>query len=330
MMDNTNGINNQQLAILETLSTQSKTIGQIARDVGMSDGRTSQLVKRLQEDGFLHKRRSGTSKRTSFSDRLFAEYLRGVILRNGIDLSDMFRYPYFDILLTLKDRELDKESLADGTDASLYQVKKYVLQLERKGILRTSDGKVKISRTLPELNRFLKAYSSYSNLKRLRGMTSKGAMVWENGLEFIFFAPIDEGISGAEPTGISAMSRYGIDIISDRVYYHYFKNGKELRVEDIAIDAILAANLQPRGILYTLLFLRKIENFDREYLISRGVEIGHEKIARDLVNFLRGGDPKSRGFPSRGEFAQICARYGVNPSNEDSSLQMTSSRNSSE
>ena len=329
-MSNTNGINNQQLAILETLSTQSKTIGQIARDVGMSSGRTSQLVKTLQEDGFLHKERSGTSKRTSFSDRLFAEYLRGVILRNRIDLSDMFRYPYFDILLTLKDRELDKESLASETDASLYQVRKYVLQLERKGILRTSDGKVKISRTLPELNRFLDAYSSYSNHKRLRGMTSEGAIVWENALEFIFFAPIDEGISGAELTGISAMSRYGIDIVSDRVYYHYLGNGRELRVEDIAIDTILAANLQPRGILYTLLFLRKVETFDWKHLISRGKEIGHKKIARDLVNFLRGRDPRSRGFPSRGEFAQICARYGVNTSNEDSSPRMKSSKGSGE
>jgi len=329
-VSNINNINNKQLAILETLSTQQKTISQIAEDVEMSNGQTSQLVKKLHDQGFLCKKRNGNSVTVSFSDHLFAEYLRGLILNNQINLWDLLRHPCFDILLALADRKLDEKSIASEIDASWYQVDKCVLQLERKGILRNDDKEVTLSRSLPMLNDFLKSYSSYSNFAKLKELTSKGVIVWERTREFIFFAPTDEHVEGAEITGISAMSKYNIDIVSNRAYYHHFENGRKLRVGDIAIDTILAANLQPRGILYSLLFLKKIENFDRKYLILRGKDIGHEKIITDLMRFLEGKEVKSRAFPSEKEFAQTCYRYGVNLSKEDSSRQTTSSRSSSE
>lgn len=309
--DRCNSINNRQLAILETLSTQQKTIGQIAEDVGISNGQTSQLVMRLHDLGFLSKERNGNSVTVSFSDRLFAEYLRGVILRDRIDLRNTLKHPCFDILLVLGDRELDRKMIGLEVKASPHQVRSCTRELEEKGFLGRHDDKITLSRSLPFLASFLKSYSSYLNFRKLKELTSKGVIVWERTREFIFFAPTDEHVEGAEITGISAMSRYNIDMVSNRAYYHRFESGRELRAGDVAIDTILAANLQPRGILYSLLFLKKIENFDRKYLISRGKEIGHEKIVTDLMRFLDGKDVGSRAFPSREEFAQTCYRYGV-------------------
>lgn len=329
MMRNTNNkqnnISNQQLAVLESLSRQPKTISQIAEDTEMSNGQTSQLVTKLHNQGFLCKKRNGNSVTVDFSDHLFAEYLRGLILNDRIDLQNLLRYPCFDILLTLTNRELDKKNVVSETDASEYQVKRCILQLEKKGILWGDRRIVTLSKSLPMLNDFLRSYSSHSNFAKLKELTRKGVILWEHTREFIFFAPMGEHIDNAEVTGISAMSRYDVDIVSDRVYYHCFENGRKLRVEDIALDTILASNFQPRGILYALLFLRKIGDFDRKYLISRGKEIGYRWIAKDLVSFLDGKKVKSDAFPSREEFTKICARYGVNISREDTSRRKTSS-----
>lgn len=333
-MVNTNGrynsINNRQLAILETLSTQSKTISQIAENVGISNGQTSQLVMKLHDLGFLSKERNGNSVTVSFSDRLFAEYLRGVILRDRIDLRNTLKHPCFDILLVLGDRELDRKKIGLEVKASPYQVRSCTRELEKKGFVGKHGDNITLSGSLPFFASFLKSYSSYSNFRKLKGLTKKGVIVWQRANEFIFFAPSDEKIENAQLTGVSAMSRYGIDIVSERAYYHCFENGRQLRIEDIAIDTLLAANPRPRAILYALLFLRKMmEEVDAEYLISRGKEVGEERIVRDLLAFLRGKKPKSEGFPSREEFSQTCAVYGVNPSIQISSQKKTSSTGSS-
>ncbi len=147
--------------------------------------------------------------------------------------------------------------------------------------------------------------------------------MWETPHEFIFTVPVREDVANIAVTGISALSHQGIDIVSDRVYYHYFDSDIELREEDIPLDIILASNSRPRGILYALLHLRKISDFDRKYLLSRGKELGLEKTVRDLLRFLEGKKPKSKAFPSEEEFLRICAQYGVVRSKGSSLLQQT-------
>lgn len=301
----------QHLAVLRSISMQEKSIGEIARDMGLSNSRASKLVDELHERGFLCKERRGNTVLAFFSDRLFAEYLRRVILMNRIDVSALFSRSCIDILNALSDREIESDLIAEETGIRLSRVRNCILELEEKGILSCRHGRVRISRTLPYLRSFAKTCSSYRNLRRLREITKKGIIVWENPCEFIFSVPAGEEVAGAEVTGVSAMSRYGIDIVSDRAYYHHFESGREFRMEDIAIDTILAANSEPRGMMYALLFMKRVGECDREYLISRGRAVGLEGTMRDVLRFLSGKKSSTRTIPSREEFKQICFQYGV-------------------
>jgi len=304
-------LNSRHLTVLRSVSAEARSIGEIARDIGLSHGRTSQLVEELRQSGFLGKDRRGNTVYAHFSDRLSAEYLRRIILMDSVDTSALLSRPCFDIFITISDREISAERIADETGVRRSQVSKSLLSLEEKGILSRHDDKVRLSRSLPHLTLFARTYSSYCNHRTLREVSAKGVIVWENPREFIFTVPVDEEITDAVATGISAVSRHGIDIVSDRAYYHRFDSGRELRHEDIAIDTILASNSGPRGILCALLFLRKIGDLDRKYLISRGEEVGLEDTMRDLLRFLDGKETKPKDFPSREEFSAICAQYGV-------------------
>ncbi|MFQ5910423.1 MAG: winged helix-turn-helix domain-containing protein [Thermoplasmata archaeon] len=318
-----NSINHQHLTILQSVSAQARSISQIAEDIGLSNGRTSTLVTELKQNGFLEKDRQGNSVYAYFSDHLFAEYLRRIILKDNIDVSALFSRPCFDILITISDRDVSLERIAVELKVKRSKVSKCLLEMEEKGFLRKHSDKVRLSSSLSDLAWFAKTYYSYCNTRRLREISERGIIMWEAPREFIFAVPVGEDVANIAVTGISALANQGIDIVSDKVYYHYFDSERELREEDIPLDIILASNSRPRGILYALLYLRKIDGFDRRSLLSRGKELGLEKTVRDLLRFLEGKKPKSKGFPSEEEFLAICAQYGVGQSRESSLRRQT-------
>ena len=318
-----NSINHRHLTILQSVSAQARSISQIAEDIRLSDGRTSTLVTELKQNGFLEKNRHGNTVYAYFSDHLFAEYLRRIILKNNVDVPTLFSRPCFDILISISDGYVSPERIAVELKVKRSKVSKCLLKMEEKGFLSKHSGKVRLSRSLHDLAWFAKTYSSYCNIRRLREVSEKGVIMWETPHEFIFTVPVGEDVANIAVTGISALSHQGIDIVSDKIYYHYFDSDRELREEDIPLDIILASNSRPRGILYALLYLGKINGFDRKYILSRGKELGLEKTVRDLLRFLEGKKPKSKAFPSEEEFLRICAQYGVERSRGSTSPRQT-------
>lgn len=318
-----NSINHQHLTVLRSVSAQARSIGEIAEDTGFSNGRASTLVTELEESGFLEKDRHGNSVYAFFSDHLFAEYLRRIILKNDVDVPALFSRPCFDILISISDRHVSPETIALELGMKQSEVSRCLLKMEERGFLRKHSGGVELSGSLPDLRWFTRAYYSYCSTRRVREISEKGIILWEAPHEFVFAVPVGERVSGATVTGISAMAHRGIDIVSDRVYYHYFDSDRELREEDIPLDIILASNSGPRGILYALLFLRKMDGFDREYMMSRGKELGLEKTVGDLISFLDGNGSKSERFPTVEEFSGVCAQYGVGRSKGSTSPRMT-------
>lgn len=135
-------------------------------------------------------------------------------------------------------------------------------------------------------------------------------MLWSGGLESIFSAPSLNDTSGVQATGVSAMGRYGVDLITRTNYYYCAYWEPELKVEDIALHTLLVDAHDVRGIIYSILVLKKA-GFDRERFMGEARRVGIEELAKEVVSFIVGKEVTYTFLPSRSDMEEYYAQYEV-------------------
>lgn len=296
-----------ELKVFRAVAGGRIRLSEIARDAGVSVSRCSQLLASLAEKDFLSCERKGRLKVAALSNAKHASLLKSLV-QAGYNIADVFSYSKLDILFSLLPAPKTLPMLVSETKLAEETVRKYVRELKYLAVVyETPEKKISLSPN-PPVEDFLREYLSYVN-RRIAGEIHKDAMLlWEHGREIILRVPLPHAKVKATPTGVTAMSSYGIDIVSGYGYYYYAPFDYELRKEDIALHTVLAGR-GTRHMSYALLLLKT--GYDRDYLMSKGRGYQMEEFAEEITAYLEGKTVRDPMFPPRKEFDALCRQYGV-------------------
>lgn len=301
-------IKRSELAVFSAVIEGSNALKEIADGSGLSTSRASELISKLVDKGFLVKKRDGLNKKIYLTETKHCDMLRR-LMSSGLKIEDVITDSKLNILMSILHAEKHPTKIAEEANLSHETLRKYFRELKKRGVIYSIEDRIRLSPSYPLLTSFIEEYASYLNRKVLMTMSVKGVIVWEMAREMIFKVPIDENVRSGVPTAITALSKYGIDILSEFSYYYYAPWVKSLRCEDIAVHTILLEDDSTRYLSYALLLLKK-EGYDVEYLAAKGNEYGLIGLVRDLINYLNGNEVEGH-LPSHDDFRSLCAQYGV-------------------
>lgn len=214
------------------------------------------------------------------------------------------------VMLSVSSNPKTIERVARETQLAEESVRKIIWVLKRFGSITQDGDKVSIPPSDRTLIRFLREFSEGACAAFLEDMTSTGALLWSEGLQFIFTAQEPCDAPGVRDTGITAMSRRGLQFLSDAKYKYYAYWRPSLRPEDIALHNILMNCSSSRGIAYSLLFLKKT-GYREGYLRRQGDVIGEGELTEQIIRYLEGESVESPFFPTRVDMQDLLDQYEV-------------------
>ena len=214
------------------------------------------------------------------------------------------------VLLSISSNPKDLGRVAKETKLAAETVRRLAWALKGFGAVSQERRTISIPRSDVVLARFLRDFSKGACAAVLEDKAATGTVLWSEGLEFVFTARRLDDAAGVQETGITAMSRRGLQFISDAKYYHFGYWRARLRPEDIALHNLLVNPNSTRSIAYSLLFLTK-ERYNPKYLLQQGESVGAGEIAGQVVRYLNGEAVDSTHFPGRDELKEMGSQYGV-------------------
>jgi hypothetical protein len=298
-----------ELGMFKSICDGRRSVTDLTSATAMSAMSTYRIAHKLSSKKVIMLRREG--KRTLFvpsshgHSKALAEFLKGI----GRSIDPLVGSRLL-VLLSVSSNEKDLEMIAEETGLAVESVRRIVWSLKGYGVVRQERRRISVPQVDTALVRFLKDFSKGACAAVLEDKAPSGAVIWSEGLEFLFASREPVESPGISETGITAMSQRGLQFISDTRYYHYAYWQPRLRREDVALHNLLVDPNSSRGIAYSLLFLMK-EGYNQGYLINRGEAVGVGELSRETVRYLDGETVGNANFPTRKELDELRSQYGV-------------------
>lgn len=298
-----------ELSVFRTICNGHRSVADLKGATGMSSISIYRIAQSLSSKKIITVRRDGKRNLLFPSShghsKALAAYLEGS--RRPIEPLIGSRLL---VLLSVSSNPKDLDRIAEETKLTCESVRRLVWALKSFGAVRQDKRRSSVPQTDMTLVRFLQDFSKGSCAATLEDIVSTGAVLWSEGLEFIFAARGLADAPGVRETGITAMSRRGLQFISDTRYYHYAYWRPKPKPEDIALHNLLVDPNSTRSIAYSLLFLIK-EGCNSKYFLRQGDAVGAGELSKQIVSYLSGETVENAHFPSRADLNDLRAQYGV-------------------
>ena len=146
---------------------------------------------RLEELGVITKKAIGKNILLQQSSIPVTSYLNVLIetyphlMNKGI-----FKETALDILLTLLHDTKTAKNIAEITNISLRNTKRYLSKFHKLAIIKKQNNKTKehlweINKINTEMTKFLEAYEEFRALNIIKSIDPNAALIWLNGVEFL-------------------------------------------------------------------------------------------------------------------------------------------------
>lgn len=330
------------VSILLMVSKGPISQSRICEALQKSQPYTSASTNRLVEAGILEKHRHGSRVVYELSDRTFNNSLKRFLFSNlqhqkllansALPLLTALSLPATSPVYTGYDIGMTASQLLHYSGLSRESLYRTLRKLQDAGAVYHRNKRYFASDGLPGLFEFISQFNEYHGTREIyRLMENMGQNLGEDllpsstiklfqaGSEIVF--SIHEGIrllenEGIKPTGLTYFTKEGLDFQTSRDYYHYSMAGRDIRIEDIAIDQFMLEPKSIRNIAYTMLFLQHKRNeIDWKYLLNTSGLFSCETNFKTMIEYLENfADPKfeiSKPLPSREEFYSLCSLYDV-------------------
>ena len=306
-----------ELSAVRAISEQRKlSIAELASKLDATEGWASRVAKRLEEKGIVEKKRHGVSKSVEIVDRDHARLLAEMIRAEPyIPWEKVLSYSNMAVLLANATGERDFQR-------GLSEVTKWrkLRNLAAHGLLAKGGNKSDLNL---KLIHFAEAYADFISAKFGRKvLPQKAIVIWEKGYSYFFKVRRSElkkeekvKILGENfiKTAISSFPQYGIQFVTDDLYYYYEPTVKKLDLEDIILHTLLIhRGSQTYAIYALLLFFKKIESIDFQILKEKSKRYGLLEIAENIIRFVESkGEIHPWPIPKWSELREQANIYGV-------------------
>ena len=303
-------LSKEEFAIFVHLIHDERTISELAEQIGRSRKRASALVLGLDRKGFVHRDRVGMVYRVSISSRTHAVMLKELMLR-GLPVEKYLVDSRMDVAATLAMSRLPLRTrdIVEITSMSPSTVRYSLKDLVRYGVVSRIGTRYHVSRSMDRLRQFLVEHSIQHNQRVISELVDDGIIVWQLGFSFIFTSKHPVEMPNVHPTGVTAFTENGVELIGERFTYRCYSSPRALGLEDWVIDNILAHPHSTTHMIYSLVFLKKnIDDVTPERLIELSRIYSLEDLGERMVGYVNGVDDP--GLPPRNEFDEKYVMYG--------------------
>lgn len=302
-------LNKNELRVFQAICDGHDSATELSEVTSLSDISIYRIVQSLSSKKLATSQRRGKSNVITRShhghSRTLATYLKG----NLRPIEPLIGSRLL-VMLSVSSNPKTIERIAKETRLAEESIRKIIWALKGSGSITQDDDRVSIPSSDRTLTRFLREFSEGACAAVLEDIASSGAVLWSEGLQFIFAAREPCDTPGVRDTGITAMSRHGLQFLSDTKYRYYAYWRPSLRPEDIALHNILIDTNSSRGIAYSLLFLQKT-GYREGYLRRQGDAMGAGELSEQMVRYLDGESVENPFFPTRADMQELREQYEV-------------------
>lgn len=302
-------LNKNELRVFQCICDGQYSATELSEATGLSVISIYRIVQSLSSKKLATSQRRGKSKVIARShhghSRALATYLEG----NLRPIESLIGSRLL-VMLSVSSNPKTIERIARETRLAEESIRKIIWELKGFGSITQDGDMVSIPPSDRALTRFLREFSEGACAAVLEDIASSGAVLWSEGLQFIFAAREPCDAPGVRDTGVTAMSRHGLQFLSDTKYRYYAYWKPRLRPEDIALHNVLIDPNSSRGIAYSLLLLQKT-GYRKTYLRLQGESMGAGELAEQMIRYLDGESVENPFFPTREDMNELLGQYEV-------------------
>ncbi len=226
----------KEINILTNLCKKERGIEELSENISLSYTRTSELITRLQDKGFVTK----TGKLKKNIRRAKAEHAQRfcelTTTSPHIDWKELLSHSKAEILTQICSSKQNTQQISKETKKTKRTVRDNLKKPKEIGLIKKRDDRFEITERFSPLCSFLKSWRYFYNSSLKDEAAPSSAMIWQQGLEFIIESdsPIDN--ENFDETGPSILS----DIDEELVYasYTYIYTKRELDIKDHLKNAL--------------------------------------------------------------------------------------------
>jgi predicted transcriptional regulator len=304
-------LNPTEFALLRRLGDGETTLADLARAIGRAGSRTSVLVAGLELKGFIERKRTGMAFRVSLAERGFVSDYRRLLVEDPT-LPSLFADSHIDVYAMLAQTRipLRARDIAWFTGHSYSSVITAIREGIGRGFVRRDGRAYRLSDQADHVGAFLAGYAHDAVARRARLLAPGTVVHWSLGFEGIVSTPQSLAAREGMETGITALSRGGVELTGDRWYYHLALARRSIGIEDHAIDTILLGEGSTSSVTFALIYLKKHEKVVWPSLERLCRVYGLGSLGTEMKRFLRSGKANALALPTKQEFDEKFAMYG--------------------
>ncbi|MDJ1434228.1 helix-turn-helix domain-containing protein [Halostagnicola sp. A-GB9-2] len=307
------------LAILDVIDKhQEVTVETLVSETGYSRKQVYRAVDILVELDEISERR-GSKQRRIFhpgTGNMMTAFQRLSLSAGHVDWRDILKPSLLRVCWYLD--EPQKIATIAGrlgkTERAVYSA---LQPITDRAMLSPSGPKYALAENVSQLQGFADAFAYQSHRWRLRDIDSRGIIEWYEPLRVLVRSHTPEetarfeSANGWQKTGVMALEEYGhrFHLPSEPLFWHGPED--ELSPEQIVCH-VIQSDLEPRRVSYAMLLIVDLE-LDLTVITELAKWYGVKDVIRDISMALEesGEWGESRRLPSRREFDQLKAQYGV-------------------
>jgi DNA-binding Lrp family transcriptional regulator len=310
-------LTSDELSAVRAISEQRKlSIAELASKLDATEGWASRVAKRLEEKGIVEKRRHGMSKSVEIVDRAHAQLLAEMIRAEPyIPWEKVLSYSNMAVLLANATGERDFQR-------GLSEVTRWrnLRNLAAHGLVPKGGNKSDLNL---KLIHFAEAYADFISAKFGREvLPQKAIMIWQKGYSYFFKVGRRELKKEEEvkilgknfiKTALSSFPQYGIQFITDDLYYYYEPAVKKLDLEDIILHTLLIDRGSQTYTIYALLlFFKKIKSINFQILKEKSKRYDLLESVENIIHFVDSkGAIRPWPLPKWSELREQANIYGI-------------------
>lgn len=309
-----------QLEIISYLVHESGgevSVGDLAEQMGWSDGHVSRVVSELESDGYVRTKRDGRQKLVALSEIEPIERLESLLLEySHVDFPELIAGSGLAVLYYL-DEPRTATVLGEVSGVSRATVYKRLNKLQRVGVVGKSGSRYRLNDSFSSLSGIARGLAHHQHRREAERHTSGVRIYWATHDEYLFACDTEFVAEHFHETGPALFAEFGIPLLT-RERRHYFRSSRIEKVS--AADLVCHALLIDDGAryrTYSLLLIQTervghdtvratAEHYDPEAAVDL------RSLVDELIEYLETeGEVTSARLPSWREFENTAADYEI-------------------
>ena len=301
-------LNRVMVEAFKKVAHGTTTIENLAKDLGKSVNRITEVIGDLEKEGLVTKHLNytirGSRKLIEPANTLHAIKLKELMFEyQSIKFEEILSDSKLLFLTAVSEDWMDMKRASALSGVSKYMIDRYRAKLKNRGAIMQQNNLYKINeKAWPLLKEFLIAYKNYSNIR--------GQVRWKYQNEILFEVTNEELVQGSV-TGLYSYRDYGVrvGVISALCYLPK----KELSKEEIFVHSLFQVD-DPRTLHLALTFYVK-NKLKYKKVLPIAMRYGKYTMFDNLFKLLKTKEEivELDGLPAfeRKDFIRIARMYGV-------------------